>query len=89
VTNFKQLCLSYANQPFKQNLVYGNFNLALFVLFHETWRNIRAEREPYSALGCGSNSRGVLRDLGSETAVLVAVYEYRSRFVSNIVLLQN
>jgi hypothetical protein len=35
----------------------------------------------------------MLRDLGSETAVLVttkaAVYEYRSRFVSNIVLLQN
>jgi hypothetical protein len=33
-----------------------------------------------------------LRDLRSETAVLVtkaAVYEYRSRFVSNIVLLQN
>jgi hypothetical protein len=34
----------------------------------------------------------MLRDLGSETAVLgtkAAVYEYRSRFVSNIVLLQN
>jgi hypothetical protein len=34
----------------------------------------------------------MLRDLGSETAVIVtsaAVYEYRSRFVSNIVLLKN
>jgi hypothetical protein len=62
-----------------------------FLSFYDGVCNVDGINVLETAALCTLHS-AVLRDLGSETAVLVtkaAVYEYRSRFVSNIVLLQN